>query len=79
MGLLTTAQANSIRGSVSEVLRYHERQGSGPSRTVDDQKLANLLRKCPEAGSVLEPLLSKEQIEMMLRGDGDADDGTEAE
>jgi hypothetical protein len=53
MGLLTTAQANAIRSAYAEILRYHERQDSGPSRTVDDQKLARVLPKCPKAGSQL--------------------------
>ena len=53
MGLLTIAQADLIRGTYTEILRYHERQDSGPSRTVDDQKLARVLPKCPKAGSLL--------------------------
>ena len=56
MGLLTTAQADVIRSTYTEILRYHERQDSGPSRTVAAQKLARVLRKCPEAGS---PLLGR--------------------
>ena len=53
MGLLTTAQADVIRSTYTEILRYHERQDSGPSRTVAAQKLARVPRKCPEVGSLL--------------------------
>jgi hypothetical protein len=53
MGLLTTVQANAIRSIHTEIRRHNERQDSGSSRTVDDQKLARVLRKCPKVGSLL--------------------------
>jgi hypothetical protein len=75
LGLLSTAQANTIRASYSVVLQHHQRQQSGPARTlVNEQELAKQLRKKPELANLLEPLLTKEQIEMLLRGDMDAED-----
>ena len=73
LGLLGTAQANTIRGVYSEILKYHERQQSGPSRSVVDEKgVAKLLRKQPEFAKLFEPLLTDEQIDMLMRGGKDA-------
>jgi hypothetical protein len=75
LGLLSTAQANTIRGAYSTILQHYQRQQSGPARTVvNEQELAKQLRKNPGLANVLEPLLTREQIEMFLRGDMDADD-----
>jgi hypothetical protein len=79
LGLLGTAQANAIRSTYTAILQYHERQQSGPSRTIADEKdLAKLLRKYPELAKLLEPLLTDEQIEMLLRGGKDAADADES-
>ncbi len=79
LGLLSTAQANTIRSTYTEILKYHERQQSGPSRTVVDEKdVGKLLRKHPEYAKVFEPLLTDEQIEMLMRGGKDDGDANEA-
>jgi hypothetical protein len=80
LGMLTTAQVNAIRGIYSTLLQYHQRQQSGPARTVgNEQELVRQLRKNPELANLLEPLLTKEQIEMLLRGDMDTEAAEEAE
>jgi hypothetical protein len=79
LGILSTAQANAIRSTYTAILQYHERHQSGPSRTIADEKdLAKLLRKHPELAKLLEPLLSDEQIEILLRGGKDAADADES-
>jgi hypothetical protein len=79
LGLLSTAQANTIRSTCTEILKYHERQQSGPSRTVVNEKdVAKLLRTHPEYAKMLEPLLTDEQIEMLVGGGKDAGDCDEA-
>jgi hypothetical protein len=79
LGILSTAQANAIRSTYTAILQYHERQQSGPSRTVVNEKdMAKLLRKHPELAKLLEPLLSDEQIEILLRGGKDAADADES-
>ena len=73
MGLISTSHANTLRGIYSEILKYHERQQSGPSKTVANEKdLAKVLRKHPELATLLEPMLTNEQIESFMRGGNDA-------
>ena len=79
LGMLSTAQANTIRSTYTAILQYHERQQSGPTRTITNEKgLAELLRKQPELATLLEPLLSDEQIQMLVRGGKDAEDVDES-
>ena len=74
-----TAEANTIRSTYTEILKYHERQQSGPSRTVVNEKdVGKLLQKHPEFGKLFEPLLTVEQIERLVRGGKDAGDCDEA-
>ena len=77
--LLSTAQANTIRSTCTAILQHHERQQSGPSRTVVNEKdVAKLLQKHPEYAKLFEPLLTTEQIETLMRGGKDAGDADEA-
>jgi hypothetical protein len=79
LGLMGTAEANTIRSTYTEILNYHERQQSGPSRTVVNEKaVGKLLQKHPEFGKLFEPLLTVEQIERLVRGGKDAGDCDEA-
>jgi hypothetical protein len=79
LGLLSTARANTIRSTCTAILQHHERQQSGPSRTVVNEKdLAKLLRTHPEYAKLFEPLLTDEQIEMFVRGGKDAGNSDES-
>lgn len=67
LGILKPAQANAIRATYSEILRHHQRNQSrenqqGPA-SVD---LLDAIRKQPELISLLEPLLSQEQIDLLM-------------
>jgi hypothetical protein len=56
--VISTAQANTIRGACTAILQHHERQQHGPARTVVNEKdLAGRLRKNPGLAKLLEPLL----------------------
>ncbi len=79
IGMITTTKANTLRSIYTTILQYHERQQSGPTRTITNEKgLAELLRKQPELATLLEPLLSDEQIQMLVRGGKDAEDVEES-
>ena len=79
IGMIRTTQANTLRTIYTTILQFHERQQSGPSRTITNEKgLAELLRKQPELATLLEPLLSDEQIRDALRGGKDAGDVDES-
>jgi hypothetical protein len=69
LGLMSTARANSIRGAYAEILRWHghARGQRDEGRLTDDDVLA-LARSNPEILSMIEPLLTDEQIEMVTGG-----------
>ena len=75
LGMLTSAQANSIRASYREILKHHDRAhvAAGGAGLADGNVL-ELARNHPEILSMLEPLLTDEQIAMVMR-DGDGHDG----
>jgi hypothetical protein len=79
LGMISTAQANTIRSTCTAMLQYYQRQQSGPSQTVvNENDVARLLQKHPEFAKLFEPLLTDEQIETLMRGGKDASDGDEA-
>jgi hypothetical protein len=71
--VLPTAQANTIRATYSTLLQSHDRHEKVPARTIDNE-LVRQLRKNPRLANLVEPFLTKDQIEMVLRGDIDAED-----
>jgi len=67
MGLLTTSQANVIRGTYRDLLGFHQarrsqQQGAG----IADESVLELLRRDPKPLGLLEPLLPNEQIQMVM-------------
>ena len=75
MGLLKPAQANAIRGSFKEILMYPPEEGQG-KRARHFQWLMSL--RCSsriprKLLSLLEPLLSQEQIDMILKNSDGGD------
>jgi hypothetical protein len=73
LGILRPAQANAIRGSYREILQHHGRshaRGSAQA-AVSDADLLDLVRTNPALLNLLEPLLTKEQIDLVMRdGEG---------
>ena len=77
MGVLTTAQANSIRGVYSTILGYHQKARNARSvQTLDNDNVLEILRQNPEMISMVESLLTDEQVEMLMN---DATDGEDEE
>jgi hypothetical protein len=70
LGVLPPAQANTIRATYSTLLQSHDRHEKVPARTIDNE-LVRHLRKNPRLANLVEPFLTKDQIEMVLRGDID--------
>jgi hypothetical protein len=68
MGLVTPARANSIRSILVEILRHHQRAGRGDSRqSLDDDVVLEILRRDPTVVGLLNPLLTDDQIAMVMR------------
>ena len=76
MGLLTTAQGNAIRGVYSTILQHHDRTRAGREQTqIDDADVMAMLRDNPSLLSMLEPLLTDEQIAAIMEDSRGDDDG----
>jgi hypothetical protein len=67
-GVLTPAQANSIRAQLQALVNYHlhSQRGRDPVH-IEDDALLSLLRTNPDALKGFEPFLTDEQIEMLSR------------
>jgi prophage DNA circulation protein len=70
MKVLTPAQASAIRSTYQALLAELGRQQGSMSQLADDQVL-QILRQQPELLQILEPLLTDEQIAVVLRSDPD--------
>lgn len=75
LGMLKPAQANAIRSSYQEILRYHMAKARQEEKTLSDVDVLGLFHKNPEVFSLLEPLLTEEQVAMVMKRAGGADDG----
>ena len=78
MGLVGVPQANAIRGIHATILQHLGRKQGGPEPLrLDEPGLAAIVAKHPELASQLEPLLSDEQIDALMRR-ASADEGSDA-
>lgn len=76
MGLVTTAQANAIRGVYSTILQQHHRTRAGRDQAqLDDADVMAILRDNPSMLSMLAPLLTDEQIAAIMEDAEGAEDG----
>jgi len=75
--MLTTRQADSLRGIYNTILQYHHRQPAGKvAGSVDQSRLVEILQKNPELVNLLEPVLTDEQIDMVLQNATDGANGS---
>ena len=76
MGLVTTAQANAIRGVYGTILQQHHRTQTGRDQSqLDDADVMAMLRDNPGLLSMLAPLLTDEQIAAIMEEAKEGDDG----
>ena len=76
MGILTTAQANSMRGVYSTILQQHQRtRATRDQAQLDDANVMTILRDNPAMLSMLAPLLTDEQIAMVMDESASEEDG----
>jgi hypothetical protein len=68
MNMIKPGQANAMRGAFRDVLQFHlQANRSGAADGLPDEDLLALLRKTPEMFSMLEPLLTDEQIDLVMK------------
>ena len=76
MGLVTTAQANAIRGVYSTILQQHHRTRAGRDQAqLDDADVMAILRENPSMLSMLAPLLTDEQVAAIMDDSEGVEDG----
>ena len=76
MGLLKPAQASSIRASYSEILRYHQKNETRSDRNgMADADVMEIMRKDPKMFSMMEPFLTDEQIDLVMKNAKDGGHG----
>jgi hypothetical protein len=75
LGIIKAAQVNAIRGIYREILQHHQHSQAREDRQgISNADVAELMRTNPAILSMLEPLLTDEQIAMVmgdLTGDGE--------
>ena len=75
LGMLTTKQVDSIRGTFNSILQHHRHQPAGTvANSLDQSRLQEIVRANPELANLLEPLLTDDQITMLLQPATDSDD-----
>ncbi len=68
MGLLKPAQANAIRASFREILQHHRQTQVRQDRSViGDADILDLMAKDASILNMLSPILTDEQVEMIMK------------
>ena len=67
IGLITPSKANSMRANFLAILRSHESSASTGSARVADEDLLKLWRTHPNLVDFFEPLVSAEQLDLVMR------------
>lgn len=67
MRMITPAQANSMRANFMAMLRQYEPARQSPSAHLANESVLEIWRASPGLIDLLEPLLSAEQLEIIMR------------
>jgi hypothetical protein len=67
MGALPPAKANSMRGIYATILSYLDDASSVGANALSDDDVLKILRESPELLKFIKPLLTKEQIALIVR------------
>jgi hypothetical protein len=67
LGVLTPSKANTIRASLRDILQYHRNKSKQAEKGVANGDVLDILKKDPQLLSLLEPLLSQSQIDMIMK------------
>jgi hypothetical protein len=74
MGLLKVGQANAVRAAYRDILMYHKGKAKEAEKSLSNSDVMELLRKDPKLLNLLAPLLTSEQLDMVMKaGSGDTD------
>ena len=74
MGLLKVGQANAIRAAYRDILSHHKGKAKEAEKSLSNSDVMDLLKKDPKLVNLLAPLLTSEQLDMVMNaGDEDTD------
>lgn len=74
LGVLKPAQANSMRAVYRDLLQHHgKKQSRNDHKGLSDANVLDLLQADPRILSMLEPILTEEQISMLFTNAKDGD------
>jgi hypothetical protein len=77
LGLLTTSQANAIRTTYQSVLAHHRhKQSTAQQQVAVNDDMLSILTQHPELANQFAPLLSDEQIKLLMARAKESGDGT---
>lgn len=68
MGILTPSQGNAIRSCYQEIIKSYQQQTPNTKPKIDNSYVLDLLQKDPQLLNLLEPLLTHDQIDLIMRG-----------
>jgi hypothetical protein len=76
MGVVKPTQANSIRSTYHVILQHHQHsEDKHEQGKIADDDVLQMLRQSPSLISMLEPLLTEAQIELLMEHEADENDG----
>ena len=66
MGLLKVGQANAVRAAYRDILSHHKSKAKEAEKSPSNSDVMDLLRKDPKLLNLLAPLMTSEQIDMVM-------------
>ena len=75
IGLLEASKANAIRAAYRDILAHHKSKAKEVEKSLSNSDVMDLLRKDPKLLNLLAPLLTSEQIDMVMKAGGEGADG----
>jgi hypothetical protein len=74
MGILKPAGANAIRSAYREILQHHKAKAKEAEKSLTNADVMDLLRKDPKLLNLLAPLLTSEQLDMVMNAGNEGAD-----
>ncbi len=68
MKVLTPSQSNAIRAAYETLLKEHDKSQYGQQAQLSDEDVMNIYRMEPKLVSLIEPLLTTDQVNMVMTG-----------
>ena len=75
IGLMKPAQAGAIRNMLRDLMHYHQGKAKDTEKALSNADVLDLMKKNPAALSLLEPFLTQEQVDMIMRNGNGANGG----